>query len=75
MTQSLAGMFSTVRRPIPRAARPEQDRQAGGETGAVGLGEDERVELARLRRENAGTGYGAWCPQALRGRVGDGGDE
>ncbi|MFL6111324.1 MAG: transposase [Catenulispora sp.] len=32
----------------------KQDRQARGETGAAAaLGEDERAELARLRRENA----------------------
>jgi|SRR5216117_2390735 transposase len=30
-----------------------QDRRARGEAAAGGLGEDERVELARLRRENA----------------------
>ena len=31
----------------------KQDRQARGETTAAGLSEDERAELARLRRENA----------------------
>jgi transposase len=31
----------------------KQDRQARGETTPAGLGEDERAELARLRRENA----------------------
>jgi transposase len=31
----------------------KQDRRARGETTAAGLGEDERAELARLRRENA----------------------
>jgi transposase InsO family protein len=31
----------------------KQDRQARGETAPAGLGEDERAELARLRRENA----------------------
>jgi transposase len=30
-----------------------QDRRARGEAAVGGLGEDERVELARLRRENA----------------------
>jgi transposase len=30
-----------------------QDRRARGEAAAGGLDEDERVELARLRRENA----------------------
>ncbi|HLY82286.1 MAG TPA: transposase [Acidimicrobiales bacterium] len=31
----------------------KQDRQARGESGPAGLSEDERAELARLRRENA----------------------
>ena len=31
----------------------KQDRQARGETAPAGLSEDERAELARLRRENA----------------------
>src|SRR5215468_5079054 len=31
----------------------KQDRQARGETGPAGFGEDERAELAGLRRENA----------------------
>jgi transposase len=31
----------------------KRDRQARGEAAAGGLGEDERAELARLRRENA----------------------
>ncbi|MET7952333.1 hypothetical protein [Micromonospora sp. NPDC005324] len=30
-----------------------QDRRARGEAAAGGLGEDERAELARLRREDA----------------------
>lgn len=30
-----------------------QDKRARGEAAAGGLGEDERAELARLRRENA----------------------
>src|SRR2546421_13119562 len=31
----------------------KKDREAGGEAAAGGLSEDERAELARLRRENA----------------------
>jgi transposase len=37
----------------PRATRLKQDRQARGEAAAGGLDEDQRAELARLRRENA----------------------
>jgi transposase len=36
-----------------------QDRQARGEAAAGGLSEDERAELARLRKENAELADGA----------------
>ncbi len=51
-----------------------QDKRARGEAAAGGLSEDERAELARLRKENAELAMEV-SPQALRGPVGQGGDE
>ncbi|MET7402480.1 transposase [Dactylosporangium sp. NPDC005572] len=50
----------------------KQDREARGEAAAGQLAEDERAELARLRRENAELAMERDSPQAIRSPVGQG---
>ncbi len=80
--QGAVRIVRETRKPIARVAR---DRGAGEQTlgnwvkkdkikRGEGEGLHERAELARLRSENAELRRERGCSQALRGRVGEGGD-